>query len=139
MEFQIPQFITREATVTTGMTFRQFSTLGIGGFSIFMLFFLLKENLLLFIVIAMVIAGITLLFAFGQVGGQSFPSVFLNFVFYFFKPRVYVWRHKKMPEKLMREGIEKIQIVESAGEERKIGVTKQGHLENLWRETEIRS
>jgi len=138
MEFQVPQFIAREATIVTGMTFRQFFTLAVAGFFIFILFFLLKGKLFLFVIAALLIASIALIFSFGQMGGQSFPVVFKNFMFYFFRPRVYVWRHKGMPEKLIREGFEKIQIAEPAEEKRKIGVIKSGQLEKLWKEIETK-
>lgn len=139
MEFQIPQFIAREATIVTGMTFRQFLTLTVAGFFIIVLFFLLHGNLFLFAVAAIIIAAIALVFSFGQMGGQSFPVVFKNFIFYFFKPRVYVWRHKGIPEKLIREGVEKIQIVESAEEKRKIGVTRESQMQKLRTQLETKS
>lgn len=139
MEFQVPQFISREATIVTGMSFRQFLTLVVAGFFILMLFFLLKGNLFLFAIAAILIAGIALIFSFAQMGGQPFPVVFKNFVFYFFKPRVYVWRHKGMPERLIHEGVEKIQIAESPEEKRKIGLTRESRVQKLRTQIETKS
>lgn len=131
MEFQIPQFISRETTVVTGLSFRQFITLAAAGALIFVLFFLLQGNLFLFVMAAIPIAGTALIFTFGQIGGQSFPVIFKNFVFFFFKPRVYVWRHRGVPEKLIHEGVEKIQIAESPEEKRKIGLTRESLVQKL--------
>lgn len=131
MEFQIPQFIFKESTVVTGLSFRQFLTLVGGGAIIVVVFILLKNHFLLFLIASFIVALITITFAFGQMGGQTFPVLFKNFVFYIFKPRVYVWRHKGMPEKIVREAVEKIQIVESRQEKPSIGLTKESNIQKL--------
>src|SRR3989344_5357679 len=103
MEFQIPQFIGREATIVGALTFRQFITLAVAGGFIVIIFFLLP-NLFLFTIIAFAVAAVAVIFSFLQVGGQSFPIVFKNFTSYFLKPRVYVWHKKGMPLVINREG-----------------------------------
>lgn len=136
MEFQIPQFIAREPTIAVGLTFRQFLTLAAAGGVIFILFFLLR-NLFWFVVIAVLIGALTLVFAFAQIGGQNFPVVLKNFIFYFTKPRVYVWHKRDAPQAIVKE--EKPQVVISESEkEPKIGVTRGGQLRRLWKRIETK-
>lgn len=138
MEFQVPQFITKEATVITGITFRQFITLAAAGLTIFLLFFLLR-NLFIFVVVAVFVAALAIIFSFGQVQGQDLPTVFEHFISFLLKPRVYVWRRKGMPESpITAQPKVIISQPEEEEEKRKIGVTKKGELEKLWREIETR-
>ena len=138
MEFQIPQLIAREPTIVASLTFRQFLTLTVAGLAIFMIFFVLK-NLFVFIMAATAIAATAVIFTFLQIGGQSFPVVFKNFVFYFAKPRVYVWKKKGVPYAVIKKGAEKIQISEENDEEKKqISLGRESRLNKLWTRIETK-
>lgn len=138
MEFQIPQFIAREPTIVASLTFRQFLTLTVAGLAIFMLFFALK-NIFLFVFVATAIAAVAMIFSFLQIGGQSFPVIFRNFVFYFAKPRVYVWKKKGAPYAISKKAAEGVQIREEGSEEkRKISLSRESHLSKLWTHIETK-
>ncbi len=138
MEFQIPQFIAREPTIVASLTFRQFLTLTVAGLAIFMIFFVLK-NLFVFIMAATAIAATAVIFTFLQIGGQSFPVVFKNFVFYFAKPRVYAMKKRHDPYAVIKKRAELIQISEDNDEEKKqISLGRESRLNKLWTRIETK-
>ncbi len=75
MQFQVPQFIEREAQVVGPLTFRQFSFLAIAGGVAFILYFF--APMVIFVPVTVVLAGIGLLAAFVQVGGKWMQAVFV--------------------------------------------------------------
>lgn len=139
MDFQIPQFIAREPTIVASLTFRQFLTLTVAGLAIFMLFFAIR-NFFLFIFVATAIAGVAGVFSFLQIGGQSFPTIFRNFVFYFAKPKIYVWKKKGIPYAVVKKTVEKVQISEEGiNEEKKISLSRESSLNKLWTQIETKN
>ncbi len=138
MEFQVPQFIGREATIIGTLTFRQFLTLTVAGFAILMLFFFIpKQYFFVFLLLALIIAAVGIVFAFIQTGGQTFPVLMKNLVFYFLKPRVYVWHKKGMPAKLERKAPQRLEISQRP-ERHRIELTKTSQVKKLQTQIETK-
>lgn len=140
MDFQIPQFISREPTIVASLTFRQFMTLTVAFLAIFMTFFMLK-NLFLFTIIATLIATTAIVFSFIRIGGQSFPVFFRNFIFYFLKPRIYVWRKKGVSNVMAKQETGQVRISdanEGEEEKKKISLSRESHLNKLWTKIETK-
>ena len=93
MQFQVPQFIETEDKIVGPFTLRQFIYLVLGGLICAGLFFLVQ--LLIWIMIAMIIMGISGTLAFGKVNGQPMTKVLFSSLTYYWKPQVYVWQPNK--------------------------------------------
>ena len=101
MEFTIPQFIEREAKIVGPFTFKQFVFVGIaGGICVFLFF---TVSLFLFIISAIVLLGAALALAFLKIERTSLPVFIKNFVSFLFKPKVYLWKKKISPPKLLKK------------------------------------
>lgn len=139
MQFQVPQFIGRESTITVGLTFKQFIFLGIAGGAILVLFFIFKKNLFLLIINAIPIITFTVILAFGRVQGIPFATVSQNLIFYLLKPRTYTWKRKGISNSPVAVQ-PKIVISQPQPQEQqdkiKIGVTKEGQLGKLHKRIE---
>ena len=94
MQFQVPQFIDREAQVVGPLTFRQFSFLAVAGGAAFILYFF--APLVIFVPATVVLAGIGLLAAFVQVGGKSLPALFVDFLNFQMGGKIYYWKKKRV-------------------------------------------
>lgn len=90
-QFQVPQFITIEDRIIGPLTLKQFFYLlgatGVGLLGWRFLYFPL------FLILALPIAIFFVAMALAKVDERPFPTVFLNAVNYFAKPRLYLWRH----------------------------------------------
>jgi hypothetical protein len=88
----VPKFIEREARVLGPITFRQLIILGIGGFILFLVYFLYKK----FFNLALIIVGpITLALAFVQIQGMPILNFIANFFLFGFKRKIYRWGGKE--------------------------------------------
>ncbi len=99
-QFHTPQFITVEDRVIGPFTVKQALWLGAGvalvvGFN--MVFSRGIAILLSFPIVAVVLA-----LAFVKIGERPFPVVLKNALFYFFRPRIYIWK-KDAPKPLGAE------------------------------------
>ena len=102
MQFQIPQFIEKETKIVGPLSFRQFIFVGIAGTIIFLLYFTLaKTNLLLFLLIAIILTGTSLVLSFVTVAGRSLPIVVANFFIYLLSSRIYLWKKKQIAPRLV--------------------------------------
>ena len=91
-QFQVPQFITVEDRIIGPLTLKQFLyLLGAGGIVLLGWFFL---HVILFVILAVPIAGIFIALAFAKVQGRPFPQVFQSMINYYLKPRLYLWRRE---------------------------------------------
>jgi len=124
MEFPVPQFIEMETKIVGPLTWRQFLLLGGAAAILFFLWFIVR-HLLWFILMAIFIGGAAMSLAFLQIGGQSLPALLKNFLSYSVASKIYLWRKKRVPPKLIfekkveigREEIEKaplLKIVEKS-------------------------
>ena len=94
MQFQVPQFIEREAQVVGPLTFRQFAFLAVAGGAAFILYFFLP--FVLFAAASVVLAGFGFLAAFVQVGGKSLPALLIDFLNFQMGGKIYYWKKKRM-------------------------------------------
>jgi len=94
-QYQVPQFITVEDKVIGPFTIKQFIYLGGGGFLLVIARMFLTA--VLFYPFALIIGSFAAALAFLKINEQPFPAVVKNALFYFMRPRLYVW--KKTPAK----------------------------------------
>ena len=94
MQFQVPQFIEREAQVVGPLTFRQFAFLAAAGAVAFILYFLVP--FIVFAAASVVLAGLGLVTAFVQVGGKSLPALFVDFLSFQMGGKIFYWKKKRV-------------------------------------------
>ncbi len=106
MQFIVPQFIDIEDKVLGPISVRQFVILLIGGALIFIDYEVvgrLNNNLWAFLIGAIFIALLTMLFAFFKVNGRPFHYFFLNFISTMKDPRLRLWSKTVTLDELRRE------------------------------------
>jgi len=99
MQFQVPQFIERESKIIGPLTFKQFIFIGAAGGICFVLYFLVP--LQLFILAAIILGGGSVVLAFVKIKGISLPVFLGNFLKYSVSPKLYIWKKKEFPPKLI--------------------------------------
>lgn len=108
MRFTVPQFIEMETKIIGPLTFRQFIYIGIAGAASFILYLYLGENnFFLFLIIAIGLMLTALALAFFQVGGRSLSVIFKNSLMFFVSPKIYLWKRKTLPPKIVKKKSEK--------------------------------
>lgn len=90
-QFAVPQFIDVEPKVIGPITVRQFIMLIVGGLFIFIAFKL--SSFLVFVVWAILIASVTITFAFARMNSRPFHFFLLSLIGTFLRPRVRTWVH----------------------------------------------
>jgi len=102
MPFIVPKFIEMEPKIVGPFTFRQFIFVGMAGAICFILYFTLaKISFFLFLLAAMVLIGGALALAFLPIGGQSLPTILKNFFTFSTAPKLYIFKKKVLPPKLV--------------------------------------
>jgi hypothetical protein len=102
MRFQVPQFIEREARIVSSLTFKQFVLLVVaGGLVVLLYIVLIKISLMLFVLASTLIVVLAAALGFLDVNGKSLPSLLGNFLGFFVGPKLYVWRKKQLPPKIV--------------------------------------
>ena len=109
MQFQTPQFIDIESKIVGPLTLKQFLYLAAAGGVSFLLFFTLQTWI--WFIITAVLAVIAISLAFVKYNGQSLPKIALRALFFFWRPRLYLWQ-REMEEKIIE--IPQIKSVETA-------------------------
>lgn len=95
-QFQVPQFIDIEDRIIGPLTLKQFFyLLAAAGVGLMGWFFL---HLVLFVLIALPLAGLFAAMAFVKISGRPFPVIFMSAVNYYLKPRLYLWRSRPAPK-----------------------------------------
>lgn len=127
-QYTVPKFIEMEAKIVGPFTFKQFTYVGIAAGISFLLYFSIPFYL--FIIAAVVLMGGALALAFLNIEGRSLPIILKNFLIFSAKPRIYIWRKKALPPKIIKKKPkpkkeQKIEI-ESA-----LKITKKGHLQKI--------
>jgi hypothetical protein len=108
MQFTVPQFIDRQPKIFGPFSFTQFIYMGGGGVICLMLYFsLAKTKLLVFVFITIIIMSISTALAFLKVGGRSLPTLIKNFFFFTLAPKIYLWRRKNVPPRMIKMSQEK--------------------------------
>lgn len=102
MRFQVPQFIEKETKLAGPLTFKQFALMGGAGVGIVILYAAFaKTNFLIFAFLSTLLAVSAIALGFVRVGGRSLPVVLGNFILYSFSSRVYLWKRKDLPPRIV--------------------------------------
>lgn len=101
MQFRVPKYLEREATIAFGMTFKHLAVAGGIGVLLFFLYYILPK--IAFIFIAILFAGAFFIFNFVKVQGESLFEVFSHFSSFLFSSRFYFWEKK--------QGIQHIRVI----------------------------
>lgn len=119
MQFQVPQFIETEDKIVGPLTLKQFLYLAAGGAIVFILFYLL--NIWLWLIIAFFIGIFSACLAFIKINGRPLPNVAIAALFFFWKPRIFLWQKikERQPEQF------KMPIIQE---------TKSSPLQLLWKQ-----
>ena len=110
MKFTVPQFIEMEAKIVGPLTFKQFGFFGVAGIIAFMLYFTVPFEIFLFLG-AILIAGAAAL-AFLKVDGISLTDVLINALKFNSSPKMYIWKKKEIPIKIIKKKTELIKTIE---------------------------
>lgn len=100
-QFQVPQFITVEDKVFGPFTIKQFLYLASGGLLIVGARLLLLP--VFFYPLAALIGGVAASFAFLKINERPFPEIFKSAVFFYLKPRLYIWRKEEIKKEKAAE------------------------------------
>lgn len=91
MQFSLPQFIDVKEKIFGPLTLTQFIYIAVGGGLSFLLFQVLEIGL--FVIIAFPIMIVCVMLAFYKYNGMPFSSLVLSMIrYFFFRPRVRVWK-----------------------------------------------
>lgn len=93
-QFQVPQFITVEDKVIGPFTIKQFLYVAAGALLIIGMYLTLES--FLFFPLAILIGSLASSLAFLKINEQPLPAVIKNALFYFLRPRLYIWK-KEIP------------------------------------------
>ena len=97
-QFVVPQFIEVEDKVIGPITVRQFIIMLVGGGLVFVAYKL--SDFTLFIIELIVIAVLTMAFAFIKVNGKPFHYLLLNLIQTLRRPRLRVWQRQVSAEEI---------------------------------------
>jgi len=89
-----------------------------GGLTLF-LYFLLRDNFGLFLLLAIFLVGGGLSLAFLRVKGFPLPTVLKNSFIFLTRPRIYLWGKKSIPPKILKQ-VEKVREEEKEGSSLKV-------------------
>lgn len=92
MQFLVPQFIERNPKIFGPFTFKQFIIIGSAIAISVGLFFVLPYNT--FIICAVVIIGLSAMFALLRAGGEPLPTYLKNLLLFSSTAKVYIWKKK---------------------------------------------
>lgn len=109
MQFTIPQFISREARIVGPLTFKQLVFIGAAaGIVLFLYFTVAARSFVFFIISSIFFLGWALALAFLKIEKTPLPIVIKNFLFFLFKPKIFLWKKKLDSPKViqLREKIE---------------------------------
>jgi len=126
MEFTVPQFIEREPKIFGPFTFKQFIYLCMVGGVLIFVYFLVPFTLFLFI--AFISIGSTLLLVLSKIEGTPLPIVMKNFFIFLINPKTYLWKKKISFPKIIKK-IEKPK--KKIKEEPSLKITEKSHLRKL--------
>lgn len=136
MEFTVPQFIEREPKLIGPFTFKQFIFVAIAGGACFFLYFSIgKKNLPLFILIAIVLMGGSLVLGFLKIKGYTLPILIKNFFAYTIMPKIFLWHRKLIPPKVSK--IQKFEKVKTEAES-ELKIIKESSLQKLSTQVETK-
>lgn len=102
MRFNVPQFIEQETKIAGPLTFKQFVMVAVAIAIVMLLYlFLAKDNFFLFLVAGGTVLTSMFALAFLRVSGRSLPTVLGHSFGFFLSPRLYLWRKKELPPRIV--------------------------------------
>lgn len=110
MRFTVPQFIEMEAKIVGPLTFKQFGFFAVAGMIAFMLYSIAPFEIFLFVG-AILMAGAAAL-SFLKVDGISFTNVLINALKFNSSPKMYIWKKREIPIKIIKKEVELIKTTE---------------------------
>jgi hypothetical protein len=124
MPFVVPKFIERKPKVIGPLTFQQFAYVGTAaGICVFIYF---TYSPLVFFISLVVLIGGSIFLAFFRVEGIPITTVIMNFFFYSFSSKIYLWKKTGMPPK-----IKKIKKVKEKKDLDVLNIAEKSRLKNL--------
>lgn len=131
-QYTVPKFIEMEPKIVGPFTFKQFTYIAIAAAILFILWF--SVPFYLFVIFAIILMGGALTLSFLKIEGRSLPTILKNFLIFSVKPRIYIWKKKLAPPKIIKE---KPKIKEEIEPESVLKITKKGHLRKISNHIEI--
>lgn len=127
MQFQVPKFLEREASIAFGLTFKKLAIAGGLGILLFVLKYMLPQWLWILVIIFT--GGIFAALSFVKIGGHTLYSLVVNSFWFFSSSRVYIWKQKQgvSPIKIVKKDIEE----EKKKKQEPLKITPQSRLGGL--------
>ena len=139
MEFSVPKFIEMETKIVGPFTWRQFIFVGGAGVLIFFLYFIMKHIFMVFIIVAIILAVLSLSFALIRIGGRPLPNVLFHFLTYSISSKLFIWQKKKILKTFVYKK-EKIKPKKEKAEEAPLlKVAEKSRLKDLSTQVELRT
>jgi len=111
-QFQVPQFISREAKLIGPLTVKQSAIFTMHGAILFVMWFIFAKWL--FFLIAIPLTLLVVLIAFAKVNGRPLLDFFASFFSFFVAPQLYIWQKRKEQQTTKRKKAAKTdEILES--------------------------
>ena len=101
MEFTVPQFIERKPKIVGPFTFKQFVFVGTASGICLFLYFTVPFQV--FIIATVFLLGTAFALAFLKIGKTSLPVFLKNLFSFLWKPKVYLWKKKMVPPKIIKK------------------------------------
>ena len=131
----VPKFIEEEGKIIGPLTFKQFLyILGAVGICV-PLWFLLP--ILLFLSLAIIILGGALFLVFWKIDNYSIPELAKNFFFFSLSSKIYLWKKKMMPPKIIKTKKPKKKEKEEPEKESPLKIGGKSQLKKLSSRLEI--
>lgn len=107
--FQVPQFIEEKAKIIGPFTLAQFLYIATAAALSFAAFYLF--SFFLWLMITTIAGGVAASFAFVKINGEGLPTIIKSAIFFWQKPKKYVWKRELVTETLDVSALEKIETV----------------------------
>ncbi|GAH03467.1 unnamed protein product [marine sediment metagenome] len=126
MEFIVPKFIEKEAKIVGPFTFKQSIFIGAAGGLCLLLYFVLP--IFAFVIVAVILLGGAFGLAFLKIEKTSLPVFIKNFFIFLSKPKVYLWKKKSIPPKVLKK---EEQVIQKDKEKSNLKVARDSKLSEL--------
>ncbi len=136
MEFIVPKFIEREAKIVGPFTFKQFIFIGVAGGLCLFLYFVLP--IFAFVIVAVILLGGAFSLAFLKIEKISLPVFIKNFVSFLSNPKIYLWKKKGIPPKILKKEEKVIKGEEGIKKEPGLKVARDSKLSELFTRIETK-
>lgn len=99
-----------ESKIIGPLTFKQFIFIAIAGAICFFIYSVAPFPV--FVISAVIFGGGALALAFSTIQGRSLPIVLANLLKFNLAPKVYIWKKRKIPIKIIKKEVELIKTTE---------------------------